>query len=61
MLVVTRKAGERIRIGEEIEITIVRLAGDRVRVGIAAPREVPIRRVDPLGCELRPHHVKRRA
>lgn len=44
MLALTRKAGERILIGPDIEVHIVWIQGDRVRVGIAAPREVIIRR-----------------
>ncbi|MDR2437825.1 MAG: carbon storage regulator [Planctomycetaceae bacterium] len=37
MLVLTRKEGEKICIGDEIVITIVRTGGDRVRLGIEAP------------------------
>lgn len=44
MLVLSRKSGERIRIGDEIEISVVRLKGDRVQIGIQAPRDVVIRR-----------------
>lgn len=42
MLVLTRKSGERIMIGEEIEITVVAVDGEAVRLGISAPREVPV-------------------
>ncbi len=44
MLVLTRKENERIRIGENIVLTIVRTAGDRVRIGIEAPADVTILR-----------------
>jgi carbon storage regulator len=44
MLVLTRKVGEQIRIGEEIVVTLVRIQGDKVRLGIDAPREIPIHR-----------------
>jgi len=42
MLVLTRKSGESLLLGDEIEIRIVRIDGDQVRIGIVAPRSVPI-------------------
>ena len=44
MLVLTRKENEKIQIGNDIVLTIVRTAGDRVRIGIEAPSDVPILR-----------------
>jgi len=44
MLVLTRKAGEGIIIGEDIKITIVELKGGGVRIGIDAPREMKVHR-----------------
>jgi carbon storage regulator CsrA len=44
MLVLTRKLNERIRIGEDIEITVVRLTDNRVKIGIAAPRGTKVLR-----------------
>jgi len=44
MLVLSRKETETIKIGDEIEITIVRVSGDRVRVGIQAPNDMVILR-----------------
>jgi carbon storage regulator len=44
MLVLTRKAGQNIRIGEDIVVSIVRTRGGRVRLGIEAPRHVSVRR-----------------
>jgi carbon storage regulator len=44
MLVLTRKVGEEIRIGDEIVVTLVRVQGEKVRLGIEAPRDVVIRR-----------------
>ena len=44
MLVLTRKAGERILIGDEIVITILDTRGDGIRIGIDAPRGVNIQR-----------------
>ncbi|MGD9646599.1 MAG: carbon storage regulator CsrA [Pirellulales bacterium] len=44
MLVLSRKEGERICIGENIVVTVVSVRGDRVRLGFEGPREVPIHR-----------------
>jgi len=40
MLVLSRKVGQRILIGEKISITVVRVAGGGVRLGIEAPDEL---------------------
>ncbi len=42
MLVLSRRERERIRLGDEIVITVVRLDGDRVRLGIEAPRDIVV-------------------
>lgn len=42
MLVLTRKAGEEILIGDNIRLTLVRIQGNRVRVGIEAPDSVRV-------------------
>ncbi len=44
MLVLTRKAGEGIIIGDDIKITVVELKGGGVRIGIDAPRETKVHR-----------------
>lgn len=44
MLVLSRKKNERIRIGEDITLTVVEIKGDKVRLGIEAPTEVPVHR-----------------
>lgn len=44
MLVLTRKFGETIVLGETITITVVEIRGDRVRLGIEAPKEVSVAR-----------------
>jgi carbon storage regulator len=46
MLVLTRKLMERIFIGDEICVTVVRLEGGQVRLGIDAPREVAVVRAE---------------
>ena len=44
MLVLTRKLMEKIHIGDEICVTVVRIEGGQVRLGIDAPRSVPVLR-----------------
>jgi len=44
MLVLTRKTDERIRIGDDITITIVKIEPGKVRVGIEAPADVAVHR-----------------
>ncbi len=42
MLVLSRKPGERILIGDDIKVTIVRIGPNTVRIGIDAPRELNV-------------------
>ena len=44
MLALSRKQGESIVIGNNIEITVLEAKGDQVKIGISAPKEVPIYR-----------------
>ena len=44
MLVLTRKVGERIVIGENITVTVVEIQKGRVRLAVSAPREISIHR-----------------
>ena len=44
MLVFTRKSGQSLMIGDEVEVKILSLAGDQVRIGISAPRQVAVHR-----------------
>lgn len=44
MLVLSRKQGESIVIGEEVTLTIVEIRGDKVRIGIEAPRDIAVHR-----------------
>lgn len=49
MLILQRRSGESIRIGEDIEITIVSTEGGRVRLAISAPTDIPILRSELIG------------
>lgn len=42
MLVLSRKVGERILIGDDIRVTIVRISGGGVRIGIEAPAKLSV-------------------
>lgn len=44
MLVLSRRAGERIQIGDQIEVTVVRIGPGVVRIGIEAPTEMTVLR-----------------
>ncbi len=49
MLVLSRKVGEKILIGDTIAVTVVRVAQGIVRIGVEAPRELPIVREEIKG------------
>lgn len=44
MLVLSRRESERIRVGDSIVVTVVRVSGDKVRLGIEAPDDVLVLR-----------------
>jgi carbon storage regulator len=44
MLVLSRKQNERIRVGDSVVVTVVRVSGDKVRIGIEAPPHVRVLR-----------------
>jgi carbon storage regulator len=44
MLVLTRKTGEAIQIGDDTEITILSVKGDQIKLGINAPKNIEIHR-----------------
>lgn len=48
MLVLSRKPGEQIVVGDNIRITVVAVSGGRVKIGIDAPDEVAIHRSELL-------------
>ena len=44
MLVLSRRRDETIMIGDDIELTVVRIMGDKVRIGINAPKQISVHR-----------------
>jgi len=48
MLVLTRKAGEVITIGDNIQVRVLAIKGGQVRIGIEAPRQVSVNREEVL-------------
>jgi carbon storage regulator len=44
MLIITRRAGEKIMLGDDIVVEVMEIVGSTVRVGIQAPRAVPVYR-----------------
>jgi carbon storage regulator len=44
MLILTRRIGETLRIGDDIAVTVLAVQGKQVRIGIQAPKTVPVHR-----------------
>ena len=44
MLILTRREGESVRIGDDITITVLRVKGSQVRLGVDAPKNVSVQR-----------------
>jgi carbon storage regulator len=44
MLVLNRKKGQRVVVGNQVEVVVLEVRGDRVKLGFAGPPEVPIHR-----------------
>ncbi|HTT02019.1 MAG TPA: carbon storage regulator CsrA [Steroidobacteraceae bacterium] len=44
MLILTRRIGESVMIGDEVTVTVLALKGNQVRIGISAPKSVAVHR-----------------
>jgi len=44
MLILTRRVGETLMIGDEVSVTVLGVKGNQVRIGVNAPREVSVHR-----------------
>jgi carbon storage regulator len=44
MLILTRRVGEKLYIGDDVTVTVLSIKGNQIRIGIEAPREVAVHR-----------------
>lgn len=44
MLILTRRVGETLMVGDEVEVSVLGVKGSQVRIGIKAPKSVPVHR-----------------
>jgi len=44
VLILTRRTGETLNIGDSIQVTVLGIKGNQVRIGIDAPKDVPVHR-----------------
>ena len=44
MLILTRRIGETLVIGDEVNVTVLGIKGNQIRIGVDAPREVTVHR-----------------
>ncbi|GAB7479175.1 carbon storage regulator CsrA [Enterobacter asburiae] len=46
MLILTRRVGETLMIGDEVTVTVLGVKGNQVRIGVNAPKEVSVHRAE---------------
>jgi carbon storage regulator len=56
MLILTRRIGETLIVGDDVKITVLAVRGNQVRIGIDAPKDVEVLREELVG---RPHDGKK--
>ncbi|TJY56627.1 carbon storage regulator CsrA [Sinimarinibacterium sp. CAU 1509] len=44
MLILTRRVGETLMIGDQVEVTVLGIKGNQVRIGVKAPRDISVHR-----------------
>jgi len=44
MLILTRRVGESLMIGDDVNVTVLGIRGNQVRLGVDAPKEIPVHR-----------------
>lgn len=57
MLILTRKVGESIHIGDDVKVTVLGVKGGQMRIGIDAPNDVPIHREELLNKKQTPDAI----
>ena len=48
MLILTRRVGESVMIGDDVTVTIIEVRGTQVRIGVSAPKDVAVHREEIL-------------
>ena len=61
MLILSRKLGEQVVIGDKVYVTVVAVRGNQVRLGFSAPEEVSIRREELGRCPVNQTKQRRQA
>lgn len=61
MLILTRRAGESIRIGDDTVVTVIEVSRDNARIGIDAPRSVAVHRQEVYESIMRENEAARRS
>ena len=46
MLILTRRVGETLMIGDDVSVTVLGVKGNQIRMGIDAPKEIPVNRLE---------------
>ena len=59
MLILTRRVGETLKIGDDIEVTVLGLRGGQVRMGINAPKDIAVHREEVLDRDAKDSQVGR--
>jgi carbon storage regulator len=44
MLIITRRPGEKVMVGDDVVVEVIEISGSNVRIGITAPRSIPVYR-----------------
>jgi carbon storage regulator len=46
MLILTRRVGEAVKVGDDVTVTVVAVKGNQIRIGIHAPKDVTVHRAE---------------
>ena len=45
-MILTRRIGETLNIGDDVQVTVLGIKGNQVRIGVNAPKEIPVHRFE---------------